>query len=449
MEQCPICHSPINVTDAQKEELRLRGVYTWLNDPVLTNQGLAGEDYKGLIEVNWQHIKEIQTARIQQENSTGVVDKTTFSEISANIGISKEHINELRISTEKILNILNAQSEETINLHRYFNYCRDGVYQGTWEYGIKLDDKTEWTDVDRTTGLPSLPSEITSIRAIHIEELRYQIPVTDIEEEPQWHGFVIEPDSLILNARCPTIPYFDLWTYLEGLENKPVVTDIYSEDSSIANVVEYYQGRYHVIPISIGRTNAYADYTVPETGEMFHATSEITVMESVNFEGLVTGNINRGDGSRNYYPLPPISDFNVSGSSASGCDGTSLNWNTNYPESLFTGSWENSFNIENVNYEIYPGEFVYPIGGFTPPSLPEPGATPGTPGGTYKVSFGFGIYPGDIGDGYGLVIGGSAIEEGTYYWVYNDPGYPLMPYWACYCSGTITGSYDAVISKYP
>lgn len=178
MSTCPICHSVIG---------------TWSDDPLLTEKGLAGENYKGLTEVNWQHIKEIQDLRIQQEIEAEIDNKTSFSEINPTIPIHKNHILELRQSTEKLIDI--AESDLT----HYFNYRiedEEEIYIGTYKYGQKAADKTNWTD-------PNLVG-IKKIKAIHIEELRHPLPFMLYDMEG-W--LTISPGSKSINRACVSFPY--------------------------------------------------------------------------------------------------------------------------------------------------------------------------------------------------------------------------------------------------
>lgn len=362
MELCPICHSPINVTDNQKEELRSRGVYTWTDDPIVTNQGLAGDQFKGLVFFNWRHIKEIQDARTAQETTSQITNKTTFSEISAIIDLKKEHINELRISTEKILNKL-TESNPTINLSRYFNYDRDGTYHGTWQYDEKITDKIEWTDVDRTTGHPSLPSEVTDIRAIHIEELRCQIPLTTEaeQEEPPFSGIYIVPSDFMFNMRTVN-------------SRKPIEFKVYSEgfivpeaqvrinDTSIAEIIFDFNERY-VSPISVGNTTLFASYGIELE---YQAHSQIRVYDYINYSGTMR------------ISTRPIIFYG----SGIGEDGSTLNWTID--SGRISGNWDVPFsNIplhSGCSWPMFainpsnPNEYPYPYqlsqaDSITPPTI--------------------------------------------------------------------------------
>ena len=177
MALCPICHSEIG---------------NWIDDPILTPEGLAGEDYKGITEINWNHIKEIQNVRKSQEIEANISNKTTFSEISPTIPIHKNHILELRQSTEKLLE--NIES----NLTHYFNYRteeHEEVYLGTHKYGVKVTDKTNWTDLNLV--------DVKKIKAIHIEELRHLLPSILYNMESRLYAL---PSSISINRACDSLP---------------------------------------------------------------------------------------------------------------------------------------------------------------------------------------------------------------------------------------------------
>ena len=175
---CPICHSKIGI---------------WSDDPIKTPEGLAGEDYKGIVEGNWRHIKEIQDTRKLQEQEADISDRTTFSEINPTIPIHKNHILELRQSTEKL--IVATESDLT----HYFNYKvidYESIYVGTYAYGEKVADKIDWTD-------PNLEN-VKKIKAIHIEELR--CPVPSLLYDMDGHLY-IKPEGISFNEACHSYPY--------------------------------------------------------------------------------------------------------------------------------------------------------------------------------------------------------------------------------------------------
>lgn len=161
-EYCPKCFSKIG---------------EWIDDPVLTPEGLSGEEYKGITIPNASHIEELQ-------NYYGALEINISSEyitewaIIENQNFRHFHIEQLRISIENILAELN------LTLIDYFKYDKYGNETGSTQ--------TEWTDVNRINKedlleegdegyidygyiagatVPLLIKPI-NIRAIHIEELR-------------------------------------------------------------------------------------------------------------------------------------------------------------------------------------------------------------------------------------------------------------------------------------
>lgn len=153
-KRCSICHSIIGVhntfnsnfdrdlTTEEIEALEAQGIYLWSHDPIKTYRGLAGDDYKGLLDITWQQIQELQEARNLQEVDAGLTP-TDFSEITSKIDSNKKHIRELRQSTENILETFGLTLED------YFNNDEEGNYLGTQEYEIDKPDKTEWKRVNR------------------------------------------------------------------------------------------------------------------------------------------------------------------------------------------------------------------------------------------------------------------------------------------------------------
>jgi len=154
MSKCPLCFSEIG---------------TWTDDPILTPDGVAGINYKGFTYMKLIHITELQNERIQQEIDAGIPEgeRTVFSPVVINKDFYRHHIEELRESTEKILNKTGQTKDE------YFNYDEDGE-----EHNIG-NHQTDWIDVDLTG--------IKWIKARHIEDLRHYlltipIPVIPIAE---------------------------------------------------------------------------------------------------------------------------------------------------------------------------------------------------------------------------------------------------------------------------
>jgi len=165
--RCPVCFSQIVIDPEEIERLREEGIYVWVEDPLLTPRGLAGEEYKGKTPCRWLHIIQLQEARKQQEENIGLEDmpeepeegksyKTIFSEVKKGEPVRRVHIEELRASTEKILEATGRTKED------YFNYDEEGNE-------MRTELQTEWIE-------PNLTLE-TPIRAIHIEDLRHPVPI--------------------------------------------------------------------------------------------------------------------------------------------------------------------------------------------------------------------------------------------------------------------------------
>ena len=96
--RCPRCFSEIDITAP-----------LWTDDPILTPEGEAGEDYIGFTYINPEHIEELQEIRAQQEIDVGIAEeeRTEFTEINTTsnlVDVYKKYIRELRESTEKIWN---------------------------------------------------------------------------------------------------------------------------------------------------------------------------------------------------------------------------------------------------------------------------------------------------------------------------------------------------------
>ena len=202
---CPTCHSrtsadPANVREQAKEipadDENLKtsnsgAIPQWSDDPCLSLRGFNGDIFKGFDKVKFKHIKEIQEARIVEEELVGIPEdnRTEFSDIDEDKHIRKTHLIELRQSTEKILNA------GGFTLKEYFTLDPDGE-----EVPVGPNDivnKEEWTDVDRealyldkggefvttfvlpdgkTAKSPTIPKG-THIKVIHIEDLRHPLLV--------------------------------------------------------------------------------------------------------------------------------------------------------------------------------------------------------------------------------------------------------------------------------
>lgn len=163
MSRCPTCYSEIGI---------------WTDDPIKTKNGTAyvfddegnlipnPEDDKqnvGLTEVDVKnHIEELQEARQTQEDtaiSGGFMteaQRTSFTPFQAGDYLTKQHMSELRISTEKLLEAYG------IAKLTYFNYDSEGNDMGTTQ--------EDWNDID-------ILNYEGHIRALHIEDLRHPITI--------------------------------------------------------------------------------------------------------------------------------------------------------------------------------------------------------------------------------------------------------------------------------
>jgi hypothetical protein len=151
--RCPTCFTLLEGEDA------------WTDDPILTKGGLSGAEYKGFTAIKAQHIIELQDIRRQHEIGIGIPsgERTQFTKVEEDGDLpgffvpDKQHIRELRESTEKILEALDLTLED------YFNYDENGT-----EYNVG-NHQTDWytPDLDNWDG---------HVRAIHIEDLRHYLP---------------------------------------------------------------------------------------------------------------------------------------------------------------------------------------------------------------------------------------------------------------------------------
>lgn len=198
---CPTCHSKVSPSGNRKqgidgEDSNFVSVPVWSNDPILTPEGFNGDRFKGTQFIDVKSILEIQTNRTALETELGIAPLTEFTPVTKDTGlIQAAHINQLRISTERILNFLGVSLED------YFKLDEDGNPQPPGPHDVP--NKQEWTDVVRglkvnTTNLnsdilsndnttffvnnstlepiPTLPTDISFIKAIHVEDLRHPIP---------------------------------------------------------------------------------------------------------------------------------------------------------------------------------------------------------------------------------------------------------------------------------
>ncbi len=136
---CPICYSKIFNQNGTGEQ-------TWSSDPIKTPHGLAGQRFVG-----FQNIKRSDIVAIQTRNNLALT--ADFTDISSGYQqISKNHIAELRTSTEAILNATGQTKGE------YFNYDEDSVDMES--------NQADW----HNTNLDSYKGDV---QALHIEDLRH------------------------------------------------------------------------------------------------------------------------------------------------------------------------------------------------------------------------------------------------------------------------------------
>jgi len=155
MVKCPLCFSKFG---------------NWTDDPILTPDGIAGEDYVGMTDIKNVHLTEIQEKRNRQEEILKLTP-TTFTPVDTRIGIKPIHIQELRNCTERILDELG------VDLDFYFNFDEDGIEHN------EDNHQTNWTELTLTSKY---------IRARHIEELRHYIDVQEpVESDDDSFGNII------------------------------------------------------------------------------------------------------------------------------------------------------------------------------------------------------------------------------------------------------------------
>jgi hypothetical protein len=201
MARCPVCGSPITTDTTEIQAWRDKGVYVWTNDPLRTPLGLAGSAYKGQNIVRWYHVRELQEARIAQEELAGIPtgERTNFHIIARGAAVEPAHILELRDSTEKILDSLGTTKEY------YFNYDEEGNE-------INSVHQTDWIDIN-------LVKHHTPVNAIHIEDLRHHISfalfklwIVGSSSDPTYHNY-----GPLLAAWCENgiqqFSYQFIWVY--------------------------------------------------------------------------------------------------------------------------------------------------------------------------------------------------------------------------------------------
>lgn len=160
-DRCNVCHSIIG---------------TWIDDPIKTLVGLAGEEFKGLTPIRCAHMIEIRNRINDTENSIGLTPTEWIEEIAIATPIRYSHIIECRNAIENILGCTGLTSTERAEiLKQYFNYDEEGTHYGT-------EDREEWIDLNLDTTTPT--------RAIHMEDLRRPNIIMSIRwEQSCWESW--------------------------------------------------------------------------------------------------------------------------------------------------------------------------------------------------------------------------------------------------------------------
>jgi hypothetical protein len=134
--KCPICGCALG------------GGNYWYDDPIKTPLGLAGENYKGVIEPTDEHIYQLQQNRTYIQNEfPGLIpeeEKIVFTNVFPewyewlhHVQPCKKHIYELRQSTELVLQYYKISKQDYLS-----NDIRG--------FPLTTSTQTEWTDPDLT-----------------------------------------------------------------------------------------------------------------------------------------------------------------------------------------------------------------------------------------------------------------------------------------------------------
>lgn len=177
VNRCPYCYRLLD---------------TWINDPILLPNGAkykfiddthlelvsdeAERFYKGFTSIGLEQIKELQDNRKElEEELLTISERTEFTELNdtGNFQVNETHIKELRKSTEKLLDAVGLTKED------YFNYDEEGN-----EIIHPIGKKTEWIDpIDLDIYNPNNKlADNFQIKAVHIEDLRHNIPIGFLEK---------------------------------------------------------------------------------------------------------------------------------------------------------------------------------------------------------------------------------------------------------------------------
>lgn len=148
MAICPVCKSTLEHTHESLDPL-------WLDDPMLTPQGLSGSGYYGETPIRWTHIKQLQEyyQALAEELSVTI---PTWLAVGLGVPAQNAHIDQLRQVVEILL------STAGLTLAEYFQGDKYGNTYSTTQ--------VDWTNCVRISDLPLLP--VGPIRALDIEELR-------------------------------------------------------------------------------------------------------------------------------------------------------------------------------------------------------------------------------------------------------------------------------------
>jgi len=166
--KCPYCFRNIISSVWHKDPILLPdgSKYKWANteETILSIEtDIEQRIYKGIYQIGYQEVKEIQDVlKDLEESNLPIGERTQFSPLnnSGYFQITGFHIKEMRDSVEKLL------TQFGLDKISYFN---------TDESGLSITrpegDKIEWTDpITEATDLKNF-----QVKWIHIEDLRHNI----------------------------------------------------------------------------------------------------------------------------------------------------------------------------------------------------------------------------------------------------------------------------------
>ncbi|KKL20497.1 hypothetical protein LCGC14_2454870, partial [marine sediment metagenome] len=239
---CPICYSEILKQDGS-------GSQTWLNDPIKTPKGLAGQRFVGFQRIKKSNITAIQTLRVSQEANVGIAedDQTVFSPIAMGyVRIKKSHIIELRTSTSAILD------KTSKTLSEYFNQDENGNDMGSVQSNWHENDLSSWDG---------------HIRAVHVEDLRHYIDVSAL--------------SIMTTYRISSTSYsiYNLSPTLDDVEsnspNNYSHYDVFPEPPNIGYIDNFLYVIDDTTPQVLKKLNNF-DYSIKQTKELRGISSTLT-----------------------------------------------------------------------------------------------------------------------------------------------------------------------------